>query len=87
MYVHGGRLLIKSTWRVRTVPLAQVRNFAVGGTTGAIPIIPFACLAVELTDGDALLLKESKTFGRRQAANAVDEANRLLAPDAGTGQK
>jgi len=64
-----------------------MRNFAVGGATGAIPIVPFACLAVELTDGDALLLKESKTFSRQQAANAVDEANRLLAPDAGTGQK
>jgi len=86
MYLHDGRLLIKSTWRVRTVPLAQVQNFAVGGTTGAIPIIPFACLAVVLTDGNALLLKDSKTFSRRRAASAADEANRLLATDAGTGQ-
>jgi len=86
MYLHGGRLLIKSTWRVRTVPLAQVRNFAVGGTTGALPVIPFACLAMELTDGNALLLKESKTFSRRRTASAVDEATRLLAPDTGTGQ-
>jgi len=86
MYLHGGRLLIKSTWRVRTVPLAQVRNFAVGGTTGAIPVIPFACLAMELTDGNALLLKESKTFSRRRTASAVDGATRLLAPDTGTGQ-
>jgi hypothetical protein len=72
------RVIVRSTWRTKRFRLPEVRKFSLGSTTGAAPILSFCCIGLELEDGNALVLTESRTLSRRRADDAIVQANALL---------
>lgn len=71
-------IAVRSTWRTRTLPLAQVRRFVVAGVSGAVPVFALSCLGIEMKDGAIVQLRESRTWSRPRAEAAVLEANEYL---------
>lgn len=71
-------VIVRSTWRTKRVPLLELRKFSLGSTTGAVPILSFCCIELELEDGSALVLRESRTLSRRRADDAIVQANAVL---------
>lgn len=76
--IYPDRIAVRSTWRTRTLPLAQVRRFVVSGVAGAVPVFALRCLGVEMKDDAIVQLRESRTWSQSRAEAAVIEANEYL---------